>query len=53
VASAVGEGSVAVQLLHNLFAADRLHPRGRPRGGLPRPVTATRAATGTARSATT
>jgi hypothetical protein len=27
VASAVGEGSVAVQLLHNLFAADRLHPR--------------------------
>ncbi len=31
VASAVGEGSVAVQLLHNLFAADRLHPRGRPR----------------------
>jgi thioredoxin reductase (NADPH) len=30
VASAVGEGSVAVQLLHNLFAADRLHPRGRP-----------------------
>jgi thioredoxin reductase (NADPH) len=31
VASAVGEGSVAVQLLHNLFAADRLHPRGRPK----------------------
>jgi thioredoxin reductase (NADPH) len=31
VASAVGEGSVAVQLLHSLFAADRLHPRGRPR----------------------
>jgi len=27
VASAVGEGSVAVQLLHNLFAADRMHPR--------------------------
>jgi thioredoxin reductase (NADPH) len=31
VASAVGEGSVAVQLLHSLFAADRLHPRGRPK----------------------
>jgi thioredoxin reductase (NADPH) len=31
VASAVGEGSVAVQLLHSLFAMDRLHPRGRPR----------------------
>jgi thioredoxin reductase (NADPH) len=30
VASAVGEGSVAVQLLHSLFAADRVHPRGRP-----------------------
>jgi len=29
VASAVGEGSVAIQLLHDLFAADRLHPRGR------------------------
>jgi thioredoxin reductase (NADPH) len=29
VASAVGEGSVAIQLLHRLFAADRLHPRGR------------------------
>jgi thioredoxin reductase (NADPH) len=31
VASAVGEGSVAVQLLHSLFAVDRLHPRGRPK----------------------
>jgi thioredoxin reductase (NADPH) len=31
VASAVGEGSVAVQLLHSLFAAGRLHPRGRPK----------------------
>jgi thioredoxin reductase (NADPH) len=31
VASAVGEGSVAIQLLHRLFAADRLHPRGRPK----------------------
>jgi thioredoxin reductase (NADPH) len=30
VASAVGEGSVAVQLLHNLFAAGGLEPRGRP-----------------------
>jgi thioredoxin reductase (NADPH) len=30
VASAVGEGSVAIQLLHRLFAAERLHPRGRP-----------------------
>jgi thioredoxin reductase (NADPH) len=29
VASAVGEGSVAIQLVHSLFAADRLHPRGR------------------------
>ncbi|HYM57589.1 MAG TPA: FAD-dependent oxidoreductase [Solirubrobacteraceae bacterium] len=31
VASAVGEGSVAIQLLHRLFAADRLHPRGHPK----------------------
>jgi thioredoxin reductase (NADPH) len=30
VASAVGEGSVAIQLLHGFFATDRLHPRGRP-----------------------
>jgi thioredoxin reductase (NADPH) len=30
VASAVGEGSEAIQLLHRLFVADRLHPRGRP-----------------------
>lgn len=29
VAAAVGEGSVAIQLLHQLFAADQLHPRGR------------------------
>jgi thioredoxin reductase (NADPH) len=27
VASAVGEGSIAVQVLHNLFADQRLHPR--------------------------
>jgi thioredoxin reductase (NADPH) len=31
VASAVGEGSVAIQLLHRVFVADRLHPRGRPK----------------------
>ena len=31
VASAVGDGSVAIQLLHRLFVADRLHPRGRPK----------------------
>ena len=31
VASAVGEGSVAIQLLHQLFTADQLHPRGRPK----------------------
>ena len=31
VASAVGEGSVAIQLLHRMFAADGLHPRGRPK----------------------
>ena len=31
VASAVGEGSVAIQLLHGMFVADRLHPRGRPK----------------------
>jgi thioredoxin reductase (NADPH) len=31
VASAVGEGSVAVQLLHQLFAAEGRQPRGRPR----------------------
>jgi thioredoxin reductase (NADPH) len=31
VASAVGEGSVSIQLLHRLFEADRLHPRGRPK----------------------
>ena len=30
VASAVGEGSIAIQLVHSLFVADRLHPRGRP-----------------------
>ncbi|HET6502922.1 MAG TPA: FAD-dependent oxidoreductase [Amycolatopsis sp.] len=30
VASAVGEGSVAIQLLHQLFAVNALHPRGRP-----------------------
>ncbi|WIX78498.1 FAD-dependent oxidoreductase [Amycolatopsis carbonis] len=30
VASAVGEGSVAIQLLHRMFAAEALRPRGRP-----------------------
>jgi thioredoxin reductase (NADPH) len=30
VASAVGEGSVAIQLLHRMFEADGLVPRGRP-----------------------
>jgi thioredoxin reductase (NADPH) len=30
VASAVGEGSVAIQLLHQLFAAKAQQPRGRP-----------------------
>ena len=32
VASAVGEGSVAIQQVHALFAAERLHPAGRPQG---------------------
>ncbi len=31
VASAVGEGSIAIQQLHQLFAADGLFPRGRQR----------------------
>jgi thioredoxin reductase (NADPH) len=31
VASAVGEGSVAIQLLHQLFEAERVQPQGRPR----------------------
>jgi thioredoxin reductase (NADPH) len=31
VASAVGEGSVAIQLLHDLFALDRRQPGGRPK----------------------
>ena len=36
-ASAVGEGSVAIQLVHSLFTADRLH-RGRPvKRGMPDP----------------
>ena len=30
VAAAVGEGAVAIQLLHQLFASERLQPRGRP-----------------------
>ncbi len=31
VASAVGEGSVAIQLLHQPVRSRRLHPRGRPK----------------------
>jgi thioredoxin reductase (NADPH) len=30
VASAVGEGSVAIQLLHQFFAGEHFYPRGRP-----------------------
>jgi thioredoxin reductase (NADPH) len=30
LASAVGEGSVAIQMLHQLFAAEQFVPRGRP-----------------------
>jgi thioredoxin reductase (NADPH) len=30
VASAVGEGSVAIQMLHQLFESEQLGPRGRP-----------------------
>ena len=29
VAAAVGEGAVAIQLLHQLFASERRQPRGR------------------------
>jgi thioredoxin reductase (NADPH) len=35
VASAVGEGSVAIQLLHRMFVADQLDPRGRPKEPAP------------------
>ena len=36
VASAVGEGSIAIQLLHHLFAAENRHQHGRPTDpGLP------------------
>jgi thioredoxin reductase (NADPH) len=38
VASAVGEGSIAIQLVHNLFACDRLDSR--PRGDQPAAETA-------------
>ena len=40
VASAVGEGSVAIQLLHQLFEAEQLEPRGRTRsrGSAHRPM---------------
>jgi thioredoxin reductase (NADPH) len=40
VAAAVGEGSVAIQFLHQLFAADELHPRGRAREDTPPAVSA-------------
>ena len=29
VASAVGEGSIAIRLVHELFEAERIHPRDR------------------------
>ena len=32
VASAVGEGSIAIRLVHELFAAEQLHPRDRVSG---------------------
>jgi thioredoxin reductase (NADPH) len=35
VASAVGEGAVAIQLLHRLFATDKRHPRGRSQEPVP------------------
>lgn len=35
VASAVGEGSIAIQLVHSLFTADRLHGGRRANGGVP------------------
>lgn len=35
VAVAVGEGSVAIQLLHQLFAAEGLRPQGRPSDPVP------------------
>src|SRR4051794_35651043 len=48
VASAVGEGSEAIQLLHRLFAAEGLLPRGRPRE--PAAASATPAPAGLGRS---
>jgi thioredoxin reductase (NADPH) len=41
VASAVGEGSVVIQMLHAYFAADELYPRGRLRDPLEITATAT------------
>ena len=35
VASAVGEGSIAIQLVHSLFAADRLHRGHHAKGAVP------------------
>lgn len=43
VASAVGEGSVAVQLVHNLFAAEPTLSRGRPTADEAAPVAGTEA----------
>ena len=40
VASAVGEGAVAIQLLHQLFASDQRQPRGRTREPLAEAETA-------------
>ena len=37
VASAVGEGSIAVQLVHNLFADESLQPGQQERDGAPSP----------------
>ncbi len=34
VAASVGEGAVAIQLLHQLFASERRHPGGRPQDRL-------------------
>ena len=38
VASAVGEGSIAIQLVHNLFVADKLSSGRSARQARPAPV---------------
>lgn len=48
VASAVGEGSIAIQLVHSLFVEERLHPRGQRRPGTP-PATDGKGPTATSR----